>query len=134
MGKMNQLFDTNTLIFFLAGTLPTGPFSESAVESLKQMVRAGYALSFVSRIELLARVLPVPEQQALLQLPRNATVLWANEEIATEAIRIRRDHRLKLPDALIAATAIVHDLELISGNFHDFERVAGLKFRNLFAL
>lgn len=134
MGAVNKLFDTNTLIYFLAGTLPTGPFNENAISTLKQVVREGYAVSFVSRIELFARELSPREASTLLQLLTNAVILWADEEIAVEAIRVRRDHRLKLPDALIAATAIVHDLELISGNFHDFERVTGLKFRNLFAL
>ncbi|TAE34104.1 MAG: PIN domain-containing protein [Cytophagales bacterium] len=38
---------------------------------------------------------------------------------------------MKLPDAIIAATAIVHNLTLLSTNDSDFERIEGLKYRSL---
>lgn len=38
-------------------------------------------------------------------------------------IALRKTHHIKLPDAIIAATALVHDLTLISRNISDFKRV-----------
>lgn len=47
--------------------------------------------------------------------------------IADEAARIRCECNLKLPDALIAATAKLRGLAVITANIRDFERVALLK-------
>lgn len=39
---------------------------------------------------------------------------------------IRKQHRIKLPDAIIAATAIIYDLTLITRNSKNFLDIAGL--------
>ena len=41
-------------------------------------------------------------------------------------------HTIKLPDAIIAATALVYDLTLISRNVSDFKNIEGLKVLNPF--
>ena len=51
--------------------------------------------------------------------------------VAERAGRIRRETGLRLPDALIAATAIEHRLALATRNRKDFDPVRGLRFRNL---
>lgn len=47
--------------------------------------------------------------------------------MADEAARIRREHGLKMPDALIAATALLQAATLITANARDFRRVSSLK-------
>ena len=47
--------------------------------------------------------------------------------IAERAGRISRVHGLRLPDALIAATALTFDLALLTRNRRDFEAVIGLR-------
>lgn len=44
---------------------------------------------------------------------------------------LRGATELRLPDAIIAATALVHGLQLSSRNAKDFERVRGLRLRAL---
>ena len=51
--------------------------------------------------------------------------------VAERAGRIRRQTGIRLPDALIAATAIERDLGLATRNRGDFERVRGLRVRGL---
>ena len=46
--------------------------------------------------------------------------------IAERAGRIRRDTGIRLPDALIAATALTRSMMLATRNRRDFDRVAGL--------
>jgi len=50
-----------------------------------------------------------------------------NENIILKSIEIRRKYRLKLPDSIIAATAIENNLKLLTRNLKDFERIAELK-------
>jgi predicted nucleic acid-binding protein len=51
--------------------------------------------------------------------------------VAERAGRIRRESGIRLPDALIAATAIEHTLGLATRNRTDFGRVRSLRLRNL---
>ncbi|WP_425571141.1 PIN domain-containing protein [Olivibacter ginsenosidimutans] len=56
------------------------------------------------------------------------------QEVKEETIKIRRRYSIKLPDAIIAATAISHKLTLITRNTKDFSAIKGLKSVNPFAL
>lgn len=51
--------------------------------------------------------------------------------VAERAGRIRRESGVRLPDALIAATAIENRLGLATRNRSDFDQVRGLRLRNL---
>jgi predicted nucleic acid-binding protein len=44
----------------------------------------------------------------------------------SRTIEIRKAYRIKLPDAIIAATALVNDYTLVSRNLGDFEKIEGL--------
>jgi toxin FitB len=57
--------------------------------------------------------------------------LPVDRPIAERAGRIRREHAVRLPDALIAATAVEHRLSIVTRNRADFEKVRGLRLRNL---
>lgn len=48
------------------------------------------------------------------------------------AIVIRKHFRVKLPDAIIAATALVHDLSLITRNYNDFKKIQSIEILNPF--
>lgn len=52
-----------------------------------------------------------------------------DRQVADEAGRIRKETGLRLPDALIAGTALVHGATLHTRNARDFKRVAGLRIR-----
>ena len=54
------------------------------------------------------------------------------ESILRGAAGLRRKRRMKLGDAIIAATAIEHGLELVTRNMVDFKQIAGLRLINPF--
>ncbi|HBG05745.1 MAG: hypothetical protein A2075_06150 [Geobacteraceae bacterium GWC2_58_44] len=55
-----------------------------------------------------------------------------DNEIKSTAITIRRLYRLKLPDAIIAATALHLGLPLVTRNSKDFKDLPDLKLLNPF--
>ena len=57
-----------------------------------------------------------------------------DDEIVEKTIELRRIYKIKLPDALIAATAIVFDMTLISRNDKDFTQIPELKYVNPFTV
>jgi len=54
--------------------------------------------------------------------------------IKDKTVDLRKEYSIKLPDAIIAATAFTNDLTLISRNVKDFDKIAGLRLINPFDL
>jgi len=50
--------------------------------------------------------------------------------IKMKTAEIRKKHNIKLPDAIIAATALVYDFTLITRNISDFKKIEGLQTIN----
>lgn len=116
-------FDSSTLILFLNDALPV-----ETVELLDQCLhdRQIY-ISAIVRAEILAW----PSQTAMslaaaLALLDACQLVAVNAVVADEGARIRRETGLKLPDALIAATAVLQSAALVTANAKDFRRVPGL--------
>jgi len=64
----------------------------------------------------------------------NSTIIGIDSDIIKETIRIRKSYKLKLPDASIAATALVNNLTLIADNDKDFRLLPELKYINPYQL
>lgn len=59
------------------------------------------------------------------------TLLALNDEVVEKTIALRKQlPKVKLPDAIIAATALVHGIPLLSRNIADFSKVPGLEVVN----
>jgi predicted nucleic acid-binding protein len=69
------------------------------------------------------------DERRVRRLLEPVTDLPVDSAIAERAGRLRRDSRRRLPDALIAATALEHRLTLVTRNLRDFEGIRGLKVR-----
>ena len=116
-------FDSSALILFLNDALPT-----ETVELLNTHLPTGRVLiSAVVRAEVLAwhghSTESLDAARVLLDV---CELVPVNATIADEAARIRRETGLKLPDALIAATALLRSVALVTANGKDFRRVSGL--------
>ena len=127
MGE-RYLIDTNTVIYYLDGNLPT-----KALDFLDVIFTIEGNISVISQIELLSWTPPNPEDYTTVeQFVNDADILALNKGIISQTIALRQTFKMKLPDAIIAATALVYDFTLISRNVDDFRRIPNLKLLNPF--
>lgn len=85
------------------------------------------SVSAVSYVEVLGyHKLTAPDRQDLEDFFTLVPILQITSPILAEAVRLRQIPKMSLGDALIAATALVHPLTLITHNTKDFAWVAGL--------
>ena len=63
------------------------------------------------------------EESFVKELVSIFNIRFINQEIAENVINIRKQYRIKLPDAIIAATANSDDLCLITRNIKDFKNI-----------
>ena len=69
------------------------------------------------------------EDRRIRQLLEPMTELPVDRAVAERAGRLRRTSSIRLPDAIIAATALEHRLTLVTRNVRDFDGVRGLRLR-----
>lgn len=60
------------------------------------------------------------EKHAIEQLCKYFPVISLNRKIVNKVIAIRQHHKIKLPDAIILATAVIFEMELVIANVSDF--------------
>lgn len=70
------------------------------------------------------------EEKLLNDFVSIALIYPLDIDVAKKSIEIKKKTRIKLPDAVIAATALIHDLVLISRNLADFDKITGLTVLN----
>ncbi|MEX1006436.1 MAG: type II toxin-antitoxin system VapC family toxin [Acidimicrobiia bacterium] len=98
------------------------------LEGTKRLPRKGrLAYSVVTRAELLAG--GAGHEPAVRRLLAGMDELVVDRRVAERAGVLRRSG-LRMPDALIAATALVHQLTLLSRNTADFRKAPGLRVRS----
>ncbi len=92
-----------------------------------------FAVSQATRIEVLGWHGLTPQDKADLETFLAAGPVYSiTDAIADRAIALRQARKLSLGDALIAATALEHGLELSTRNVGDFKHIAALKLVNPF--
>lgn len=120
---MRRVLDTNVWIDAHAGQPDAGRVFAQARATAGSWL--GY--SAISRVEALGYSgLTAGDDKELRALLGEFEELPILPAIIEEAIRLRRLHRMKTPDAIIAATALLEQAELVTRNTADFKKVAGL--------
>jgi len=124
MGQ-RYLVDTNIAVAYLDNSLP---------ENIAHLIEeSGSNISVITRIEFLVWRNASPDQLDKLQRYIDASSVYnLDEQIILKSIEIRRGNRIKLPDVIIAATAIAYKLKLITRNSADFEKIPNLEVINPF--
>ena len=124
---LTYLWDTNTVIYYLQQQLPPG--AEKFIDST--LTESPPAISVITEMELLCwKTSTEKDLEVLNNFISETFVIELDREIKLKTAELRKAYRIKLPDAIIAATALVNKQILISRNISDFKEINGLSVVN----
>jgi predicted nucleic acid-binding protein len=108
---LNALIDSDVLLDFLDGYAPAGP------ELTRYRERC---ISIISWIDVMAGARTAADEDTRRGFLDHFHIVPLTQRVAEEAVTLRRQYRLKLPDAVIWASAITENCLLVSRNTKDF--------------
>jgi predicted nucleic acid-binding protein len=107
MNGNKLLLDTNIIIYLLSG-------DKTLADILH---KKSIYISFITQLELLRYTeLSSREMLKIKDFIRQSTVIDINQEIKDNVVRLSKEHKFKLPDCIILATAIYLELPLLSSD------------------
>lgn len=110
---MKALFDTNILIDYLSGV----EASRAEVGRYRERL-----ISVITWMEILVGAHDEAEADVIELFLRDFRVVDITRRVARDAVDIRRTRRLRLPDALIWASAHAESALLVTRNTKDFPK------------
>jgi len=108
---MKALFDTNILIDYLNGI-------EVAKHELSLYEHV--SISSITWMEVLIGAVNQEEEIKLRAFLSQFTMLPVDMDVSEKAVELRRQYRMRLPDAIIWATAVCDSSLLVTRNTRDF--------------
>jgi predicted nucleic acid-binding protein len=87
-------------------------------------------LSVITQIELLCWNTDVQTEQNIKNFIADSIILSITPEVINHCVALRKNKKIKTPDAIIAATALAFDFTLITNNEKDFTNIQNLKLLN----
>ncbi|WP_313082444.1 type II toxin-antitoxin system VapC family toxin [Atlantibacter sp.] len=112
------LFDTNILIDLFCGHTQAG----KALEHYP----VNRAISLITWMEVMVGAKKYNQESPTREALGTFTVLPISPEVAERSVMLRQQHNMKLPDAIILATAQVNARQLITRNSKDFGGLDGV--------
>jgi predicted nucleic acid-binding protein len=113
------LLDTNVVLDFMGNKLPA-----KSQCFLSEIIDNEINISAINKIELLGFSFV---EQTLTDFVSFAEVYPIDDETIDKSIDLRKKYKIKLPDAIIAATAIINDFTVITHNIRDFQKITELQ-------
>jgi len=110
---VNAVFDTNILIDYLGGV-------DAARDEMRRYRQR--LISVVTWMEVLIGARSDDETDVIEMFLRDFRVVEVTRAVARDAIDLRRAHRIRLPDALIWASARAESALLVTRNTKDYPK------------
>ena len=119
------LIDSNAIIDYLDSKLPV-----AAMSFVSDIVDKVPNISVISQIEVLRYPASERAGRILTGFVDYCSVFALDNNIVPVTIDICKRYKIKLPDAIIAATAIFYNFTLLTRNVDDFKNIVGLQVIN----
>ena len=101
------VLDTNAVLYILGGDETLSDF----------LFGKELYISIISELELLSfKTISIKEEKQILSFLEELTIINISEKIKTLAIELRKSSNLKMPDSIIAATAIALQLPFVTSD------------------
>ena len=112
MGQSKTLIDTNIAIGYIGARL-----SIQLMDKLDDLLNNEYHISIINKIEMLGYPgLDKNEELRFNLFIDHSFMHQVDDRVIEKTIDIRKKHKIKLPDALIAATCLINGLDIITLN------------------
>jgi len=116
MNGDNVLLDTNAVLYILGGKI--------SIDALPEGI---YYISFITELELLSYPdISKTEIDTIQKFIDGIDIIDINRAIKERTIELRRKYKLRLPDAIVCATALYLESPLVT-NDKELKRVSELK-------
>ena len=112
---MKYLIDSNIIIYHLNG-------NEEATNFITKNVEKS-TISRITYIEVMSFNFTAEEEERVKDQLMDYDIIDTSQEIALQAIANRKEKKIKVPDNIIASTAQVNDLTLVTRNVNDFNNL-----------
>ena len=122
MEQPDYLIDTNTVIDYMGRKL-----SDKGMTFMDSVIDLVPNVSINPKIEVLGFNASASQYRILTDFMDDSSIFELTEEVADSCIDLRKKYKTKLPDAIIAATALVYEFTLITRNVSDFKKIKNLK-------
>lgn len=120
MNGTEYLLDTNAVVYLLAGN-----------SCMRKYPGSRLAISVITVMELLSYPsLSGEDEKVIRDFIKDCTIINVSEEIVEKTIQLRRTYKNKLPDSIIAASAIVFDIPLVTADI-GFSKIDELKMEQI---
>jgi hypothetical protein len=118
MNGENILIDTNIALYLLSG--------DNVIAEV--LNNKNVYVSFVTELELLGFTGITSDEKYKIELfLKDCIIIDLNETIKQTTIKLKQSYKIKLPDAIIGATSIYLNIDLISADV-GFEKIEGIQF------
>ena len=119
------LIDTNVISDYFSSSL-----SSRGLQFIDVVVDAIPNISVITQIELLCWKTEAGLEQQVKDFISDSTIVGISPEVIEHCVRLRREKKIKTPDAIIAATALAYNYTIITNDEKDFSKIQELKIVN----
>lgn len=119
------LIDTNVVPDYFSASFPPAGMAlmDIAIDAIPN-------ISIITQIELLCWNTDAVTTQNVKNFIDDCNALDITPDVITHCVALRKNKKIKTPDAIIAATALAHSFTIITNNEKDFSNIKGLKIIN----
>ncbi|WYD79835.1 MAG: type II toxin-antitoxin system VapC family toxin [Candidatus Electrothrix gigas] len=117
-----MLLDSNAIIYSI----------KPESDALRQLIAEhNPSVSAVSYVEVLGyHQLTASDKEDFIEFFKTAQIIAVSQPVLEQAVTLRQQRKMSLGDSIIAATALLNDLTLVTANISDFRWIDNIKLKN----